>query len=44
MPAGMMDALVKEAPGTGLTLKQVPIPEPGMGEVRIKIHKTDHRS
>ena len=36
----MMDALVKEQPGKGLVLKRVPVPEPGMGEVRIKIHKT----
>jgi len=36
----MMNALVKAAPGKGLTLTQVPIPEPGMGEVRIKVHKT----
>ena len=36
----LMDALVKESAGKGLALKKVPIPEPGMGEVRIKIHKT----
>lgn len=36
----LMAALVKEKPGRGLTLKQMPIPEPGLGEVRIKIHKT----
>ena len=36
----MMDALVKEAPGKGLTLKRVPVPQPGIGEVQIKIHKT----
>lgn len=35
-----MDALVKCAPGEGLTLKKMPIPEPGMGEVRIKVHRT----
>lgn len=35
-----MDALVKPAAGRGLVLTQVPVPEPGMGEVRIKIHKT----
>ncbi|MBS1480293.1 MAG: L-threonine 3-dehydrogenase [Christensenellaceae bacterium] len=35
-----MDALVKEAPGKGLTLKRVPVPQPGIGEVQIKIHKT----
>lgn len=36
----MIDALVKEAPGKGLTLKRVPVPQPGIGEVQIKIHKT----
>lgn len=36
----MMNALVKEAPGKGLTLKRVPVPQPGIGEVQIKIHKT----
>lgn len=36
----MMDALVKEAPGKGLTLKRVPVPQLGIGEVQIKIHKT----
>lgn len=36
----MMDALVKETPGKGLTLKKMPVPEPGIGEVQIKIHKT----
>lgn len=36
----MMDALVKEAPGKGLTLKRVPVPQPWIGEVQIKIHKT----
>ena len=35
-----MDALVKPAAGRGLVLTQVPVPEPGMGEVRSKIHKT----
>lgn len=37
---GMMDALVKERPGVGLTLKQVPIPKPRHDEVLIRIHKT----
>lgn len=37
---GMMDALVKRESGKGLDLVQVPIPEPGIGEVLIKIHKT----
>ena len=36
----MMDALVKPAPDVGLELRQVPVPEPGPGEVLIKIHKT----
>ena len=38
--AQLMDALVKPAPGVGLELRQVPIPEPGPGQVLIKIHKT----
>lgn len=37
---GMMDALVKSEAGKGLILTKVPIPEPGIGEVLIKIHKT----
>lgn len=36
----MMDALVKTEAGKGLVLQRMPVPEPGMGEVRIKIHKT----
>ena len=40
MARRMMDALVKEGASKGLTLKKMPIPEPGLGEVRIKIHKT----
>lgn len=36
----MMDALVKAEAGKGLTLMQVPVPEPKMGEVLIKIRKT----
>lgn len=36
----LMDALVKTQPGTGLTLMKVPVPEPQMGEVLIKIRKT----
>lgn len=40
MSVKMMDALVKEGPWKGLTLKKMPVPEPGLGEVRIKIHKT----
>ena len=36
----MMDALVKTKADKGLTLMKMPVPEPGMGEVRIKIHKT----
>ena len=35
-----MDALVKAAPGPDLVLTQVPVPEPGPGEVLIKVHKT----
>ncbi|MDO5111585.1 MAG: L-threonine 3-dehydrogenase [Clostridia bacterium] len=35
-----MDALVKKEAGKGLVLQRMPVPEPGMGEVRIKIHKT----
>ncbi len=40
MSEKMMDALVKTGPEKGLTLMKMPIPEPGVGEVRIKIHKT----
>ncbi|MBQ4428390.1 MAG: L-threonine 3-dehydrogenase [Clostridia bacterium] len=36
----MMDALVKTEAGKGLTLMQIPVPTPGMGEVLIKIRKT----
>ena len=35
-----MDALVKETAGPGLTLKKVPVPEPGPGEVLIRVKKT----
>lgn len=35
-----MDALVKAEAGVGLVLRQVPVPEPGPGEVLIKVHKT----
>lgn len=35
-----MFALVKETPGTGLKLKEVPIPETGSNDVKIKIHYT----
>ena len=38
--AQLMDALVKPVAGPGLELRQVPIPEPGPGEVLIKVHKT----
>ena len=38
--AQLMDALVKPVAGPGLELRQVPVPEPGPGEVLIKIHKT----
>ena len=36
----MMWALVKEKADKGLALKQVPIPEVGPNDVKIKIHKT----
>lgn len=36
----MMDALVKTETAKGLRLMQVPVPEPKMGEVLIKIRKT----
>ena len=36
----MMDAIVKPTAGPGLELRQVPVPEPGPGEVLIKVHKT----
>lgn len=35
-----MTALVKSAPKQGLEVKKVPIPQPGRGEVLIKISKT----
>ena len=35
-----MYALVKEAPGKGLAMKQVPVPKMGVGDVMIKVHKT----
>ena len=35
-----MDALIKETAGAGLVLGRVPVPEPGPGEVLIKVHKT----
>ena len=35
-----MDAIVKPVAGPGLELRQVPVPEPGPGEVLIKVHKT----
>ena len=37
---GMMWALVKERPEEGLVMKQVPIPEVGYNDVKIKIKKT----
>ena len=40
MSVKLMDALVKTGAHKGLTLQKMPIPEPGLGEVRIKIHKT----
>ena len=36
----LMDAIVKPAAGPGLELRQVPVPQPGPGEVLIKVHKT----
>ena len=36
----MMDAIVKPVACVGLELRQVPVPEPGPGEVLIKVHKT----
>jgi len=35
-----MKALVKTRPGEGLRLEEVPVPEPGINDVLIKIHKT----
>lgn len=35
----MMDAIVKERPGKGLALNKVKVPEPGIGEVLIKVRK-----
>jgi len=35
-----MKALVKREPATGLSIEEVPIPEPGINDVLIKIHKT----
>ncbi len=35
-----MDAIVKPHAGPGLELRQVPVPQPGPGEVLIKVHKT----
>ena len=40
MSENTMWALVKDKPEEGLTMKRVPIPEVGPGEVRIKIRKT----
>ena len=37
---GMMWALVKDRPETGLTMKRVPIPELGTNDVKIKIRST----
>lgn len=36
----MMDAIVKPSAAPGLELRRVPVPEPGMGEVLIKVHKS----
>ena len=40
MEQGKMYALVKEAPGKGLTLTEVDIPKTGRDDVKIKIHYT----
>ena len=40
MNQNMMWALVKEKPEEGLWMKQVPIPEVGPNDVKIKIRKT----
>lgn len=36
----LMDAIVKPTAGPGLELRRVPVPEPGPGEVLIKVHKS----
>ena len=36
----MMDAIVKPKAAPGLELRRVPVPEPGPGEVLIRVHKT----
>ena len=38
--SNQMKALMKEAPGTGLVLTRVPVPEIGPDDVLIRIHKT----
>ena len=40
MAERMMDALVKKEAGKGLVLQKMPVPQPGPGEVLIKIRKT----
>ena len=35
-----MDAIVKPTAAPGLELRKVPVPEPGPGEVLIRVHKT----
>jgi len=35
-----MKALVKTKPGKGLWMEEVPVPEPGINDVMIKIRKT----
>lgn len=37
-PEGMMKAMVLEAPGTPLVMRERPIPEPGAGQVLIAVH------
>ncbi|HRU05464.1 MAG TPA: L-threonine 3-dehydrogenase [Candidatus Brocadiia bacterium] len=38
--AAKMRALVKSRPGEGLWMEEVPVPEPGINDVLIQIHKT----
>lgn len=40
MENGMMYAIRKETAGPGLVMREVPIPEPGNNDVKIKIHYT----
>lgn len=40
MENGMMYAIRKETAGPGLVMREIPIPEPGNNDVKIKIHYT----